>query len=195
MAIANFADLRAAINSWLNRSDLTAVPLGQFVLAVENDLRTDAEIREYETVATGTMSGDGFTAPTDFLRVRSLLVEDHVYSYVTPDEYSNKVDNDATSWVYTINGNDFSVLNGDGKDYELLYFGNVPALTADSDTNWILDNHPNVYLWGGCYFGSVFMKDPQGISTYGPLYEASKGRLHRGETKARFGSQLQVRPG
>lgn len=195
MAIANFADLRTAINSWLNRSDLTAVPLGQFVLAVENDLLVDAEIREYETVATGTMSGDGFTVPTDFIRVRSLLVDDHVYSYVTPDQFSQKVDNESTDWVYTINGNDFSVVDGDGKTYELLYFGTLPALSADADTNWVLDNHPNVYLWGGCYFGSVFLKDAQGASMFGPMYEAAKGRLHRGETKARYGNAMRVVPG
>lgn len=195
MAIANFGDLKTAINDWLNRSDLSAVPLGQFVLAVENDLRSDAEIREYETIVTGTMSGDGFALPTDFLRVRSLLVENHPYTYLPPDEYSNKVDNESTGWWYTINGSNVSVLNGDGKDYELLYFGNLPALSASGDTNWILKNHPNIYLWGGCYFGSVFLKDTNGMSAFSSLYETAKGRLHRGETKARFGTNLQVRPG
>lgn len=150
MAIANFGDLKTAINDWLNRSDLSAVPLGQFVLAVENDLRSDAEIREYETIVTGTMSGDGFALPTDFLRVRSLLVENHPYTYLPPDEYSNKVDNESTGWWYTINGSNVSVLNGDGKDYELLYFGNLPLflllgtrtgflrITRTSTLGWLL---------------------------------------------------------
>lgn len=195
MAIANFGDLKTAIYSWLDRSDLTATETGQFVLAVETDLRADAEVRDFEATVTATMSGNGFTGPSDLIRVRSLLVDDHPYTYLPPDEYARKVDNDSTGRWYTINGVDFSVNNGDGNVYELAYVGNIPALTASGDTNWILDNHPNIYLWGGCYYGSVFLKDPNGIATYGPLYETAKGRLHRSETKARYGTNLQVRPG
>ena len=195
MAIANYADLKTAIASWLNRSDLSAVPLGQFVLAVETDLRNEVETREYEQLATGTMVADGFTAPLDYIRTRTLVVADHVYSYLPPETYAQKVDNDSTGRWYTINGADFSVLGGTGEDYELLYYAQLAPLTVDADSNWILENAPDVYLWGACKYGSVFLKDMDGMNSYGVMYEQAKAKLNRTETKARYGSPLQVRLG
>lgn len=197
MAIANFGDLKTAIRDWLNRSsdNLTAVPLGQFVLAVEADLRNEIETREHEQLATGTMSGDGFTAPADYLRTRTLVVDEHFYSYLTPEQYAEKVDNESTGFWYTINGNDFSVLDGDGKAYELLYYAKITALSGDADSNWILANAPEVYLFGGVMYGSLHLKDWEGADRFGGLYSAAKARLNNLERKARYGGPLVVRPG
>jgi hypothetical protein len=193
MSIANFADLRTQIASWLNRTDLTTAQLSLFVATAESDIRNDVETRESELLATGTMLGDGFLAPTGYLSTRTLVVDGHFYSYLTPEQYAAKVDAESTERYYTVNGDAFSVIGGDGLDYELLYLGEVTALVADGDSNWILANAPTIYLWAGCKYGAVFLRDPGGATGYDTLYKEAVSRLNMREREAKYAGPLVVR--
>ena len=194
MTIASFADLRTQIASWLNRTDLTTAQLSQFVAATEDDIRNDLESRESEQRTTATLVDDGFIAPLGYLSTRLLVVDGKESLYLTPETYAAKVDNSSTGNFYTIHGDVFSVLNGTGKDIELLYISTIASLSADGDSNWVLANASNCYLWGGCKYGSVFLRDPEGAAGYATLYANSMAQLNKTERAARWAGPLVVRP-
>jgi hypothetical protein len=193
MSIASFSALRTQIASWLNRTDLTDAQLSQFVAATEADMRNDIEVRESEQRLSATMSGDGFTAPTDYLTARILVVDGLPVQYLPPETYAAKVDAQTPSGYFTINGNEFSVLGGDGKAYELLYLAQITALSADGDSNWVLANASNVYLWGGCKYGCLFLRDPEGAGGYAALYDRAISQLNKREREAKYAGPIVVR--
>lgn len=179
------------IASWLNRSDLTDAQIDLFITAAEADIRNDLTVRESEQAVTGVVVSGEFSAPADYLFARVVTVDDHVLEYVAPDRFASLQDAENTGRFYTIRGTTFRVLTGDA--YSLTYMGGIAALVSDADVNWVLTNAPDVYLWAGCKYGSVFLRDPEAASGYGQLYQSAALRLNNLETRARFGGPMVVR--
>jgi len=193
MTISTFADLRTEIASWLNRTDLTTAQLSQFVTLAESDIRNDLEVREKELTTTGTMVSDGFTPPSGYLHVRTLIVNDIPSRFLPPEEFQVKV-NSNTPGYYTTAGNDIKVSEGNGATYDLRYVGGITALSADGDSNWVLANAPEIYLWCGVKYGSVFLKDVQGAVAYDTLYKDAYAKLNWLERQAKYSGPMVVTP-
>jgi hypothetical protein len=195
MSIATFSALRTEIASWLNRTDLTTAQLSMFVTMAESDFRNDLEVRDSEVIDTGTLVADGFTAPSGWLYTRLLTVDGKVRSYLPPEQYQVKVDNSSTGTWYTISGSEFQIIGGNGSDYIHKYMASITALSADGDSNWLLANAPEVYLWAGCKYGSVFLRDPQGAAGYDALYKEAAIKLTKREREAKYAGPIVVRTG
>ena len=191
MAIATFSALRTQVASWVNRTDLTTAQLSLFVGSAESDIRNDLEYTQGDTVATGTVSSNTITVPSDFLSIRTLTVDDYVLDYVTPTIFAQKSHDGFVSGYYTIRGETIRVLGG--TSYTLEYHGEITALSADSDSNWLLATAPNVYLFGACKYASVFLRDAEGAAGYGTLYRSAIDSLNRSQARARHGSNLMIR--
>lgn len=191
MAISTFSALRTEVASWLNRTDLTTDQLKQFVSAAESDIRNDVECREGELTVSGSVSAGQISCPSNFLYVRSLTVGDHVLNFVPTTLFAQRIDEGYTSGYYTIAGSTIKVL-GSGS-YSLIYVGTLESLYDDSDTNFILANAPNVYLWAACKYGCVFLRDIEGATGFDAMYRAAAQRLNSMETRARFGGDMVVR--
>lgn len=186
------AELRTNIASWLNRTDLTDAQIDLFITAAEADIRNDVNIRESEAVTTGTVTSNSFSAPTGFLFARLVVVDDHVLEYVPPDRFAQLQDSEWSGGFYTIRGSTFLVLGG--TNYSLTYTGSISSLVDADDENWLLTNAPDVYLFAGCKYGSVFLRDPEGATGYGELYRSAVLRLNSRENQGRFAGPMMVRP-
>lgn len=193
MTISTFAALRTEIANWLNRTNLVTADLSQFVTLAEVDIRNEIEVREKELTATGTMVADGFTPPSGYLHVRELIVNDIPSRYLPPEMFQVKVVSN-TPGYYTTAGNLIKVSEGNGSTYDLRYVGGITALSADGDSNWVLANAPNIYLWAGLKYGSVFLRDPQAASGYDALFKEAAATLNTTERKAKYSGPMVVTP-
>lgn len=191
MGIANFSELRTQIASWVNRTDLTTAQLSLFVAAAESDIRNDLETREGWQSASGTVTSNTITVPDGFLTVRSLTVDDYVLDYVPQSTLLQKDQDGYVSGYYTIENDTITVLGG--TNYVLHYVGTLTSLSGDSDSNWLLKNAPNVYLWAGCKYASVFLRDAEGATGFHTLYSQAVAQLNAKEARGKYGSNLMVR--
>lgn len=185
----NFAELRSAIASHVNRN-FTDAQLALFVSLAEDEMRNDVRVRVQINNATGTTVDNYIPAPLDLMEVRSLTMGDTLMQYTEPGQFTDLVDAQRRGY-YTILGDYIYVTEPVGTDYELVYWASFPRLTADSDTNWMLTNAANVYLFAGCKQASVFMKDTEAASGYEALYRQAVSSLNSRESAAMLGGQMR----
>jgi len=175
MAINTYSTLQTAVANWLDRSDLTdRVP--EFIALAEATFNRVLRLRAMETtVADTTPSGSKEDAlPTGYLQMREIhLTTTPVVSlaYITP-EIMYRIRAGSTSGKpnsYTIVGD--NILFGptpDGVyDYSMTYYKSFDALADGTQTNWLILNAPDLYLYGTLLQAEPFLMNDQRV----PLWE------------------------
>jgi hypothetical protein len=188
MAISTYAELKTAIASWLHRSDLTTV-IPDFIALAESNIRRDVRCAAMEQQATGTLAADTLTVPTRFLEARNVAIDGWPQSYITPQEFTRQ--NDYTGNNFTIVGDEFRFQKSSG-DYEIDYVQGFAPFSADGDTNWLLQNAPEIYLQAALMEAQQFiMGDPVVPAT---RYKRAIRDLQTSEQRYRYAGPLSVRP-
>lgn len=194
-AIADFAALKTQVAAFVNRTDLSA-QMPVFVGMAEALIRRDVRVRSMETIVTGTLTGETLAQPSDLMETRRLLVAEKNLSYVSPEEYNRLSQRTVIGGYFTIIGDDFYVLGGQsGDDYSLTYIAQFSALSSDTDTNWLLLNAPEVYLWSSCYQAAIYLKDVAAAQNYLAMYQMAVKALNDSEKSAQTtGGPMYIRP-
>lgn len=193
MALSTYSELKVSAAAWLNRTDLTSI-VGDFVTLAESDIRNDVRVQAMETRATGTLTGETLAHPTRYIEARTLFVGGKQYKYRTPEKYQILSDAGSTERVFTSIGQSLYILGGTSGDaYVLVYWQSFAPFSADADTNWVLTNAPDVYLWATCKQGAVWLKDQMQEARFGSLYASAVSRLNgREKFSAVSGSPLEI---
>lgn len=202
MALANYADLLASVAAWLNRTDMTAV-IPDFVTLAEARISRDLRLRKQVITSTLTTVGGtrGVNLPADWLafeNVSLLTSPEAQLTYATVEHldvvYPNNGSNGKPS-LYTIEGD--QILFGPTPDgiytVSILYFARFAAL-ATASTNWLMTNHPSIYLYACLMHGCRYIKDDNRSNEYMGLYsDAMKALQVQDDTAQHSGSSLRVR--
>ena len=175
MAINTYSTLQTAVANWLDRDDLTD-RITEFIALSEATFNRVLRLRAMETtVADATPSGSKEDAlPTGYLQMREIhLTTTPVVSlaYITP-EIMYRIRAGSTSGKpnsYTIVGD--NILFGptpDGVyDYSMTYYKSFDALADGTQTNWLILNAPDLYLYGTLLQAEPFLMNDQRV----PLWE------------------------
>ena len=201
MALATYSDLKTSVASWLERSDMTAVIVDCVTLA---EARMNRELGPVETDAslTGTVgSRELDISALSLVEPLQLWVADpgsEDERRVDPQSSANMayIDNPGPprQWVMAST----SALKLDrpcDQAYAFrFHYRQRFALSDSAPTNWLLTNHPDIYLaaclmWGACYQESF----PNGAVWKGVLDEQLPQVAHT-LAKQRKGT-LRVDPG
>jgi len=196
MAISTYAELKTSVASWLNRSDLTT-QIVDFVTLAEADIRRDVRVQAMESIASGTLTGTTLAHPTGFVEARRLTVDGYNYVYKIPADYTDAGESESTAYIFTSIGQSLYILNGaSGDAYTLTYYAGFTAFSAAADTNWLLANAPDVYLFGALRYGAIFMQDDAQMTRYLAMYLSAAKRITSQQNAAAMsGSRLVMRPG
>jgi hypothetical protein len=162
MSIATYAELRTAVENWLDHTLFTArVP--EFIALFEAAANRRLRVRQQEASSALTPSFGTAALPNDYLAWRRVTwtgaprVElQYVHpSYLQAAYPSSPAD---VPRIFTIEGSTLKVRPVDGAALEFDYFQKIPALSsgADSGTNWLLAAHPDLYLFGALVEAEMF---------------------------------------
>lgn len=203
MALANYTDLQTSVASWLNRTDLTAV-IPDFITLAEERIARDLRIRKQ--VITTTLSTvantQTVTLPSDFLEIENISLTSTNppggLSVVTPEIMDRKYPAGYQSGqpvVYALLGD--TIQFGPTPDgvytVSLDYYQRLNIAT--STTNWLLTNHPGVYLNACLVEGCAYLMDADKAQAYDARYRAAVDMLQTTDDSAlRSGSAMRVRP-
>lgn len=201
MSITNYSELRAAVASWLNRSDLTS-QIPDLIALAEQRINFGGEepyaskpVRVPAMQAQTTGTGSTISFPDKFLEVIRLSASvggvTNELTYCTPQEYAERTNSQDTPTRYTFLNNTI-VLTGTGSaDYTLDYYQKFDPLTT-TDVNWLLTNAPAVYLYGALVESAPFLYDDPRINSWFAMYKSAANALTRAIPRPAGGS-LQVR--
>lgn len=143
MAIGNYGQLKSAIAAWTAKSNLVDV-IPDFISLAEANIRRDVRCRAMEASATGTLSAATLAFPARLVEIRRVLLDGRAQKYVTPEVWA-RVD-DAKTEQYSVLGQTIQFQSGSAT-YQVDYFRSFESFSAEGDTNWLLTNYPDVYLF------------------------------------------------
>jgi hypothetical protein len=186
VALATFANLKTAVASWLHRTDLTT-PIADFVVLCESNIRQDVRCRAMEATATGDLTTTTLAFPTRFAEARRVVLGVQTLQYVTPEEFYPR--REFSTGIYTILGDDF-VFQSTSGTYAIDYYQWFAPFSADADTNWLLTNHPGVYLWGTLAEAAKFLREDPTV--WEAQYATALMKLEKAE--ASLTGPLVIRP-
>jgi hypothetical protein len=201
MSITNFGTLKTAIADTLNRQDLTSV-IPTFVSLAQAQF--NRKIRSHRQITRGSLTIDAqFEAlPADWLETIRITMDAspiRVLTQISMDDltrYRTAIDNTTDAPVYfSHNGTDIELFPTPSTSYtgEITYYAKVTALSADADTNWLLTNNPDVYLYGALVHTAPYLKDDARIALWAGLLAQAMDEIEDETAAARFGSPLRMR--
>lgn len=202
MALSTYTELQASVANWLHRTDLTAVIPDLIVLA-EARLARDLRLRSQVTSATlsTVASQRSVGLPTGWLEFENVTLvgdPDTPLTYVNIQYLDTKYpSNDATGkpLVYSIEGQNLLLGPTPDAAYSVsaLYYQRWDPL-ATTASNWLLTNHPNIYLFATLAEAAPFLQDDARAPLWEQKYAADMTKLQNSDTDGQFsGSSLRVR--
>ena len=204
MALSTYSELKTAIANWLNRSDLTSEISGDFIVLAEKDFNSKLRIRTMVNAADVTISAETASLPTDFLQVRDFYIlsgsTKYPLRYMTPSQMDQVkgTSQTGTPSSYTILGDTFRFMPKPDATYtgKINYYKKFAALSDSNTTNFILTNHPAIYLYGSLFHAANFLGgvNPQQVQSWTQMYATAMERLELNDREDQFsGSPLQIR--
>ena len=171
---ATLESLTASVAKWLNRTDLADV-IPDFVHLAEAEFARDPRIRaSFQTVVVDGYTTDGEIAlPSDLLELQELRVGGSVLTQLPHADWRDRV----SGPYFTRIGNVAHITGKPASEYRLTYLQKLPQLAFPSDSNWLLREHYDVYLWKCCEQGSVWMRDVEATQGYNQKYEMAVNSL------------------
>jgi len=205
MALSNYSELQSSVANWLNRSDLTTEITGDFIVLTEKDFNSKLRIRKMvESDSSFSINAETVALPSGFLQVRDLFIlsggTKYALTYMTPPQM-DQIKGSSTSGMpvaYTIIGDNFRFAPTPDTTYTgtLNYYKSFDALSDSNTTNYILTNHPAIYLYGSLYHAANFLGgvEPARLQQWQGMYTTALERLERNDREDQFsGSPLQIR--
>lgn len=208
MALNNFTALKASIANWLNRSDLTDAIQDDFIKLCEADFNAKLRIRQMEQIETITIDSETEDVPTGFIATRSFYIIQggikYALDYVAPSTLFRTYGASQTGRprAYTIEADEgqeklrFAPAPDATYTGYLQYYKAFDPLSASTATNYILTNHPSIYLYGSLYHAANFLGgiEPNQLQQWLGMYQAGLERCENNDRQDSYGSTPVQRP-
>jgi len=199
--INSYTNLQTEIADLLIRTDLTAAIPG-FIQNAESKLRRDTRAR---TLISQNLTLDVQTVnlPVDFRELESLYHDGPSFfgeiETVSAGELGDVEANEGETGVPShaaILGQTLRLAPVPDQSYtaRLVYWATISRLTANNLSNWLLAEHPDIYLYASLIESAPYLRDDARMPLWkGELSERLE-ELHRDTVAGQYGGSLVSRP-
>ena len=191
--IGDYEDLVTKVGDWLDRDDLAA-QIPDFIAMVEARLNRVLRSVNSEASALWSVSDEFYALPSDFRKLRKLHIEgspDRPLVEMSPVAIPTMFSGDTgTPRAYYIEGRQLGLAPppADTVTLRASYFRKIPPLTSALPYNWLLQEHPDIYVWGTLMHGAYFIRDPEAVQACSALFDQSIAELQRESRLDRWGA-------
>ena len=201
MALSSYSELKSSVANWLNRTDLTDEIADDFIKLTEADFNAKLRIRAMEQIDTITIDSETESVPTGFIAVRSFYILSssvkYPLEYITPANMFETKGGSRTGKprAYTIESDNETETFRFGPSPDtsytgyLSYYKAISPLSSSNTSNWMLANHPAVYLYGSLFHAANFLGgiDPQQLQNWLQMYSVAMERVENNDKQDSYG--------
>jgi hypothetical protein len=202
--ITDYSSLQDAVADYLDRTDLTA-RIPTFIQLAEAKLNAVFEHRDIQSESTLTpVVGSRYIAlPTGYRSPQNMWIQwsgsagrQEMRSLIPEAMLVTTVNSIPQSWA--IDGSNIAFncpCNANG-DYSFIFrwLGSI-ALASAADTNLVLTNYPNVYLFGALREAAPFLRDPDALAMWEAKFEEALMDARAKENRDKALVTLSTEPG
>lgn len=190
-----YSELKTNIASYLNRSDLTD-QMDMFIDNVEGEVNRRVRRKEMIKRATTTADAQYLSLPNDWLEAINVEITSNNFSPILQqsieslDIYRKSINNKTGQPVYFAFVDDTMELapTPDASyTLQLTYYGKIDALSDSNTSNFLSNNHPDVYLYGALKHASIYLMEDERVAMFSQLFEKALEELKMEQEKAEFG--------
>tara|TARA_R110002096_G_scaffold153968_1_gene318009 strand:+ start:575 stop:1198 length:624 start_codon:yes stop_codon:yes gene_type:complete len=201
MALATYDDLVKSIVAWSHRSDiLTLIP--DFILLAETEMYNNEgwqlETRDMETVSTAPTSGLYLELPPGFEKARSIQLETgnglQDVKFQAPEQLMRQVSTGQPRF-FSVIGNEIEFDRTPDSAYtiQIQYYKKPDPITPANQTNSVLTNQPNIYLFGALHQLFMWSEDQgEAVKYFAKMQSVIRG-ANKAAKKARYGAAPYMR--
>ena len=192
MALGTYTELQASVADFLNRSDLTSV-IPDFITMCEADINRNLRVHDMVMRTRAPINSQYVKLPPDFLGMRNI---DLLTDPVTPMSYKNLQnldihragDSTGKPLYYSVMKDNLEFAPVPDGEYtiEIVYYRKIPALSADNATNWLLDEHPDAYLYGSLMHSAPYLQADDRIGLWAGKYNQILEQIKKSDEQAKF---------
>src|SRR5687768_4734499 len=189
-----WTELKSTLANWLNRDDLSATEIPEAIALAERRFQRTLFSPERETEATLSASAETVALPADLWGIRAAYLASDprvVLEPMTLAELRNTYSAATTGKPqnYAIRGE--SLVLGPAPDaacsIKLTYIQTIPALGAGLATNWLLTDHPDLYLYGALHALHLLLVDEARAALYDARFRQAAEELNRSAVRRTSG--------
>ena len=194
----NYSELQSVIADFANRQDL-ADQIPTFIQLTEARLNRDIRHWRQEKRASAEVTGERFPLPCDWVETIKVIADGKplrladAYQVDSVDHASPRAF--VASHFYRHTGDELELIPAsDGPvDFEIEYVAKVPSLGDDQPTNWLLEEFPDVYIYGAMLQVAPFLHDDQRLPLWTQAYGEAVSAANISSDKAKYsGSALRM---
>lgn len=203
MTIATYSELVSELGAYLNRSDLTA-RIPTFIRLFEarmNRALVDPAMAVTST-STTVADEDTYALPSDFVMARSVYLATDpktVLDALSPQQLRKYYSDSATGQpqAYAVIGENIVLAPTPDGEYSLVldYFQQLNGLSDSNTTNWLLDDHPDAYLFGTLCQAQAYLQDDNRLAVWKQAWDEALFEIQKlARRKALPAGPLAMRP-
>jgi hypothetical protein len=202
MSITTYAELKSAAADFLNRDDLTSV-ISTFVTLAEADIQRKLRHWRMEKRSSAEIDTQYSAIPADWVETIRFYVTSGQTSPLSLISQSEMLQRRMETGnvagrplYYASTGAQLELFPTPNATYdaELLYYSKLDTLSDSTTSNWLLEEAPDVYLYGTLMHSAPYLKDDQRIAIWAGLYQAGIDTLNSASDSAKYsGSGLKMK--
>jgi len=194
MSIASYSDLQSKMAQFLKRQDLTAL-LPDFIRIAEQHFDRNIYTRSRRASFSLTPSGTQVSLPSDWGRLIRAYYNGKTLDYF-PNDFSSGYANGQTNRIgygYQIEGDTLSLSVPQlGGVLRVDYCTVIEPLSTSNTSNWLLEDAPDIYLYGALHEAAVYIRDDARMTLWLQKRDAAVQDLIDDDTAAKVPEQPLV---
>jgi hypothetical protein len=199
MSFQNYDELKTSIANWSDRDDLTSF-IPDFVALCEARFNRELRLRSMEQKEyANTIGGQAnYALPVNYLQMREFRLNQEPtisLTYVSPEIFESWNLGQGMPKFYTIIANEIRIGPTPSGVYEMemLFWRKFPTLSSTTMANWMLQNAPDIYLYGSLMEMEPFIQNDARTQLWAAGYYKAIETLQLQDDKDRHsGSALTV---
>ena len=204
MAISTYAELQDQVSVWLNKPDVDQT-IPTLISLAEAGFRRELRHWKQQKRSVAEINSQYSAVPSDWLETTRFYTTDGNTQPLDLISQAELIDRKAASanatgrpQFYAVTGGQFEFypVPDDVYNAELVFFADIPALSDANTSNWLLDEFPDVYLYGTLVHSAPFLGEDARLQTWASLYQAALAGLNQSSQAARYsgtGLRMKIR--